>query len=205
MNLGLRRWDALIFDFDGVIADSEPLHWQSWVELIGPRGFDLNWEEYCRECRGVAESRMLEVFERLTPLARDWSDLPSRYPERKRRVLERIAAEPPIAPGTIRMLRELSGYKVGLVTSALEQHVAPILRSAGIFDCFDVRVYGGDVARHKPAPDPYLMAASRLGVTTGLAFEDSGAGIESARAAGLEVVEISDPVRLAEVVARCLA
>lgn len=111
-----KRWDSLIFDFDGVIADTEPLHWQSWVDLIGPRGFELNWEDYCRECRGVAESRMLVSFERLTPLARGWSDLPNHYPDRKKRVLERIAAEPPIAAETIRMLNELSGYRLGLVT-----------------------------------------------------------------------------------------
>ncbi len=200
----MARWEALIFDFDGVIADTEPYHWQSWVELLGPRGFELNWDDYCRECRGVAETRMLEALERLTPAAREWTDLPRHYPERKRRVLERVKAAPPIARETVEMLGGLEGYRVGLVTSALEEHVAPVLRSTGIHNCFDALVYANEVRHHKPAPDPYLLAAKKLGVTSGLAFEDSTAGIESARAAGLEVVRVDDPGRLAELVRRSL-
>jgi beta-phosphoglucomutase len=198
------RWEALIFDFDGVIADTEPLHWQSWVELLAPRGFDLNWDDYCRECRGVSESRMLEALERLTPQAREWGDLPLHYPERKRRVLERVTAAPPIARETVEMLAGLEGYRVGLVTSALEEHVSPVLRSTGIDSCFHALVYANEVRHHKPAPDPYLLAAKKLGVTSGLAFEDSAFGIESALAAGLDVVQVDDPSRLAELVRRSL-
>jgi beta-phosphoglucomutase len=197
-------WEALIFDFDGVIADTEPLHWQSWVELLAPRGFDLNWEDYCRECRGVAESRMLDALVRLTPAASEWTDLPQSYPERKRRVLERVSSAPPIARETVEMLAALDGYRVGLVTSALEQHVAPVLRSTGIYDSFAALVYGNEVRHHKPAPDPYLLAMKKLGVTSGLAFEDSAFGIESARAAGLDVVQVDDPARLAKLVRQSL-
>lgn len=198
------HWQALIFDFDGVIADTEPYHWQSWVELLQPRGFELNWTDYCRECRGVSETRMLVALERLTPRARDWTDLPQHYPERKRRVLERVTAAPPIPPATVAMLAGLSGYRVGLVTSALEEHVAPVLRSTGIHRHFDACVYANEVEHHKPAPDPYLLAAKKLGVTTGLAFEDSESGIASARAAGLDVVRVDDPARLADLVLQSL-
>ena len=201
----MARWEALIFDFDGVIADTEPYHWQSWVELLAPRGFDLNWDDYCRECRGVAESRMLQALERLTPAAREWTDLPQHYPERKRRVLERVTADPPIAPATVDMLHRLNGYRVGLVTSALEEHVAPVLRHTGIYGCFHALVYANEVRHHKPAPDPYLLAANKLGVTSGLAFEDSPFGIESARAAGLDVVRVDDPAQLADLVRQSLA
>ena len=200
----MRHWEALIFDFDGVIADTEPYHWQSWVELLAPRGFDLNWTDYCRECRGVSEARMLAALERLTPGARDWTDLPQYYPERKRRVLERVNAAPPIAPETAAMLAGLNGYRVGLVTSALEEHVAPVLRNTGIHRHFDALVYANEVQHHKPAPDPYLLAAQKLGVTTGLAFEDSESGIASARAAGLDVVRVEDPAGLADLVRQSL-
>jgi beta-phosphoglucomutase len=192
--------EALIFDFDGVIADTEPYHWQSWVDILAPRGFDLNWQDYCRVCRGVAEKNMLEALEKLTPAARAWTDLPQHFPERKRRVLARVWAEPPIAPETIALLQSLAGRRVGLVTSALEQHVAPVLRATGIYACFDALVYGDETLHHKPAPDPYLLAMKKLGVSGGMAFEDSPSGIDSARAAGLEVIEVEDPARLPELV-----
>jgi HAD superfamily hydrolase (TIGR01509 family) len=65
-------------------------------------------------------------------------------------------------------------------------------------------VFGEDVTAHKPAPDPYLLIAQKLGVGTGIAFEDSQSGVESARAAGFKVVRVEQPKELAQLVARSL-
>ncbi len=70
----------------------------------------------------------------------------------------------------------------------------------GIYDKFDAIVFGDDVPNHKPAPDPYLLIAKSLCVSTGIAFEDSDSGMKSARAAGFNAVRIEHPRELAQVV-----
>ncbi len=78
------------------------------------------------------------------------------------------------------------------MTSSNIREVGALLESAGLMPYLDTVVHGGDVKHHKPAPDPYLLAVERLGVKTALAVEDSKAGIASAKAAGLDVIEIRD-------------
>ncbi len=97
-----------------------------------------------------------------------------------------------------------SGYRLGLVTSSDRSDVEPVLRVSGIYEKFDATVFGDDVANHKPAPDPYLLVAHKLGVKSGVAFEDSVPGIESARAAGFKVVKVDNPKSLADIVADVL-
>jgi HAD superfamily hydrolase (TIGR01509 family) len=70
--------------------------------------------------------------------------------------------------------------------------------AGGIRHHFDTIVGGGDVKRHKPAPDPYLLAAERLAVETALVLEDSAAGIASGRAAGFEVLTVRHPAEVAD-------
>ena len=109
---------------------------------------------------------------------------------------------PPIHEATIELLHSLKGYRLGLVTSSARFDVEPVLRAAGVFKCFEAVVFGDDVERHKPAPDPYLLLGSRLDVKTGLVFEDSDAGIASARQAGFVVIPIVDPADLPRIVYR---
>jgi beta-phosphoglucomutase-like phosphatase (HAD superfamily) len=82
------------------------------------------------------------------------------------------------------------------VTSSGQTEVEPILINAGLRDYFQAAVYGGDVKRHKPAPDPYLLAMEKLGVRTALVVEDSDAGEASARAAGLDVLRVRTPAEM---------
>ena len=110
--------------------------------------------------------------------------------------------EPPIAVATIEMLRSLKGYRLGLVTSSAESDVQPVLRAAGIYQCFEASVFGEDVECHKPAPDPYLLLGNRLGIRAGLVFEDSDAGITSAQQAGFTVIPITEPEQLSRIVYR---
>jgi len=81
-------------------------------------------------------------------------------------------------------------YLLAVVTSSNQVEVEPILRASGILPLIRTAVYGGDVSNLKPAPDPYLLAAERLGTRNALVIEDSPAGIASGRAAGLDVLEI---------------
>jgi len=116
-------------------------------------------------------------------------------------VREWSLTESPIPRETVAMLRALGDYRVGLVTSSEKTDVEPVLRAAEIYDRFDGMVFGGEPTAPKPSPAPYLLIAERMGVKTGIAFEDSEPGLASARAAGFTAVRIARPGDLAEIVA----
>jgi len=98
----------------------------------------------------------------------------------------------------IRLLDSLDGYKLALVSSTSRAELEPVLRRAGILDRFQTLVCSEDVTNFKPHPEPYLVAAARLGVSRGLVVEDSEAGVASGRAAGFEVLHIPEAGRMVE-------
>jgi beta-phosphoglucomutase-like phosphatase (HAD superfamily) len=92
-----------------------------------------------------------------------------------------------------------------VVSSSLRAEVEPILVAAGVRERFELVVAGEDVVRHKPAPDPYLLAAGMLGAQCPLVVEDSSAGVASAEAAGFACVRVPSPGEMPELVRRALA
>jgi len=98
----------------------------------------------------------------------------------------------------LELLPQLQAYQLAVVTSSGQSEVEPILRHAGIHGMFRTVVYGGDVKKLKPAPDPYLLAVEKLGVRNALVVEDSDAGEASARAAGLDVLRVRTPTEMPE-------
>jgi len=181
--------EVLVFDYDGVIADTEPLHWKSWAVLLSRYGIQLGWDEYCDIGRGVSDKEIYEHFRARMPLA-DAAAFAVQNSERRGMVLELSLKESPIAPETVTTLRSLDGYRLGLVTSSDRADVEPVLRAARIQDRFDAMVFGGEAALPKPSPAPYLLIARRMGVRTGIAFEDSQPGLASAEAAGFRTVKV---------------
>lgn len=195
----------LAFDYDGVLADTEPLHWRSWREIVSPFAIELTWEQYCRHCRGVAETRMRDVLIELHPDAANMPDLSPYLSARKKKVREWSLESPPISSQTIAMLQSLSSWRAALVTSAERSDIEPVLLRAQVLGCFEVAIFGDSVRQPKPAPDPYLAAAARMGTSAGVAFEDSQSGMASARAAGFHVVQIANPDDLPAAVAHTIA
>ena len=196
------RIDTLIFDYDGVIAKTEPIYWRIWAEILEPLGIRFTWDQYCEFGRGVQNARMLAKLRQLAQNPSTLFGVEEQFALRKRIMRDLCVNEPPIAVATIEMLRSLKGYRLGLVTSSAESDVQPVLRAAGIYQCFDALVFGEDVECHKPAPDPYLLLRNRLGARAGLVFEDSDAGITSAQQAGFTVIPITEPEQLSRVVYR---
>jgi beta-phosphoglucomutase len=195
--------NALVFDYDGVLADTEILHWKSWAALVAPYGVQFTWDDYCKFGLGVADDQICASFKKQVPIL-ETVDLIRQNSDRKRMVREWSLAEPPIPQETIEMLRALNGYRIGLVTSSERTDVEPVLRASGIYAKFDAMVFGDDVTAHKPSPDPYLLVARKLSINSAVAFEDSGPGIASAQAAGFKVVKIGHPKQLAGIVADVL-
>src|ERR1700720_1704524 len=91
------EFEAILFDFDGVLVDSEPIHWACWAEAVQPLNFDLDWDFYREHCIGIDDREMLRMMgARATP-PRDWKDLWSRYAAKKELFRARTMQVPPFA------------------------------------------------------------------------------------------------------------
>jgi beta-phosphoglucomutase len=186
-------FEAIFFDFDGVLADTEPLHWECWSKVLSPFGIVLDWNTYCQKCIGIADREMIEMLCRLAPVPVEFDRLWAQYPAKKQLFSDRVQHQPPIASETVELLRSLGGYQLAVVSSSGRLEVEPVLVNAGIRGMFKALVFGEDVPALKPAPDPYLRAAELLGVKSALVVEDSEPGMESARRAGFEALRVSNP------------
>lgn len=176
--------------------DSEPVHWQCWAEVLAPAGIVLDWATYERDCIGVTDRAMLEA---LAPLASPPTTIDSlwpRYAEKRLLFRERMKTANCADVPTLEAIRSLNGLPMAVVTSSVRAEVEPVLDRLGILARLGTAVYGDEVERHKPHPEPYLTAASRLGASRPLVFEDSDAGVASATAAGFEVVRVKGPAEV---------
>jgi len=175
----------LLFDFDGVLADTEPVHHRAWNQTLEPLGIQLDWADYQRNFVGVAD----EVALRQRLQLRDQDGLVSRKQALFR---QGLAEAEPILPDSIALLQELRNvYKLAVVSSSYLSEVEPALTRAGIRPCFQFLITGEDVQNFKPSPEPYLLAAKRLGARRPLVIEDSEAGVASGLAAGFEVLRVT--------------
>ena len=193
------EFEAILFDFDGVLLDSEPVHCACWAEVLAPLGVTVDWEYYRQYGVGVDDRGMLRTMAARSDPPRNWEELWAQYPAKKRLFQARMAQSPPFDPSLDGFLSRLhSAYKLAVVSSSATTEIALLLTAGGIRRHFDTLVCGEDVQHHKPAPDPYLLAARRLGVRTALVVEDSEPGMASGRAAGFEVLAVNGPADLLE-------
>jgi beta-phosphoglucomutase len=198
-------FDSILFDFDGVLADTEPIHFDCWRETLIPFGIELSWEYYQRECIGVADYDMLKRLAAVRKPSLAMDEIWPSYSLKQQRFRERISAAPPFLPATLQLIKELKpSYKLAVVSSSHRSEVEPPLERAGICQCFQALVCGMEVPNLKPAPDPYLRAAELLGARRPLVVEDSAAGVASAIAAGFEVLKLAHPEMLSRELPRAL-
>ncbi len=200
------EFDAILFDFDGVLVDSEPMHWRCWAEVLEPIGVTLAWDFYREECIGVDDREMLRMIAARSNPPREWDDLWAQYPAKRELFRDRMLSAPPFPPELGGLLEELRGtYRMAVVTSSGRPEVEPMLVAGGLRQYFDAMVCSRDAARRKPAPDPYLRAAELLESERPLVVEDSAPGVASGRAAGFEVLVVPDAARTPELVRRRLS
>jgi beta-phosphoglucomutase len=188
---GGASFEAILFDFDGVLVDSEPLHYECWCEIIAPHGLVLTWENYAANCIGVSDRAMIETLCRVTGRPGHFEAIWAEYPAKKALFRRRAVEKVPMPPPTREVLGALDGYRLAVVSSSGRAEIEPVLEAAGVRRHFETIVTGEDVRELKPSPEPYRTAADRLGITRALVIEDSPAGIASGRAAGFEVLEIA--------------
>ena len=189
-----RMIKALIFDFDGLILDTESPELQAWQEIFARHGHRLQpelWAELVGRPRTYFD--MYAHFARLSGT----DDVAAIRRERRARVVQ-LVLEQPILPGVGSYLRHARerGLRVGLASSSGGDYVRGHLRRLELFDYFQVTKCFEDTALHKPDPEPYLAVLDALGVLPeqAVASEDSPNGVAAARAAGIFCVAVPNPV-----------
>jgi len=194
--------EAVIFDFDGVIVDTEPLHYAAFQRLLEPLGLGFSWEAYVETYMGFDDrDAFLEAF-KTHKTALSTADLQGLI-DRKAGLFQEIIRDGISAyPGVVDLIRSIRASRTPLAISsgALLSDIVPILETLGIADCFDLIVTAEDVARSKPDPECYRLAHTRLNefwllnlpAAQVLAIEDTPAGIVAAKGAGLRVIAVTN-------------
>ena len=186
---------ALLFDFDGLIVDTEWPIYQAWCQTFRDYGHPLSLETF-NQCIGTNFDTWSPKthLEELTGTRIDWDPLDCARQSSIEKNLEGAPAMPGI-PESVHAGRK-SGFKLGVVSSSSHRWVDGWLQRIGLFDQFNLTVCRDDAPRIKPAPDLYLEAARQLDLNPGscLVVEDSVNGIKAAKAAGMPSVAIPNRV-----------
>jgi len=184
--------EAVAFDLDGVLLDSEEL----WDEVREGLAYERGgrWHEGAQaDMMGMSSREWSAYMHERIGLSEPPEEINA---EVVRRMLERYRRELPLIPGAVEAVERLAArWPLGLASSSNRELIDAALEVAGLSRYFRVTVSSEQVERGKPAPDVYLEAASRLGVTPErcAAIEDSQNGIRSAKAAGMRVIAIPNP------------
>ena len=186
---------ALVFDFDGLILDTEGPVFQSWQELFQNYGYNLTLDDW-QVCIGSAEGTH-SFFSNLGDKLDKSFDMQVEAPKRLERELELIAAQP-ILPGVLEYIQQATelGLKLGIASSSPCKWVLGHLEQLGIRDRFECILAADDVRVTKPDPGLYATALHRLGVSPhqAIAFEDYPNGVLAAKRAVLYCVAVPNPL-----------
>ena len=185
---------AIVFDFDGVLADSEPLHLRAYQEVLSSLGITLTREDYYAHYLGYDDDGVFRALAVAHAFELDELRLRALIAD-KTRVFDAIIASGDILyPGAVACVERMASvYPLGIASGALRHEIEATLRGAGLEGHFRFIVASGDTREGKPAPDPYRRAAElhRLAPSECVAIEDSRWGIESAKLAGLSCVAVT--------------
>jgi len=192
---------AIVFDFDGVLVDSEPLHLRAYQEVLEPRGASLPREEYYARYLGYDDDGVFRAMAKARNWELDERELEALVEEKTRIFDTFVTGADVLYPGAAECVARLAAtWPLGIASGALRHEIEMMLRGRGLDQYFRFIVAAGDTRASKPAPDPYRKAATLHGVLPDacVAIEDSRWGIESAKAAGLWCVGITHTYPVSE-------
>ena len=184
--------DAVIFDLDGVLVDSEPIHFRAANRVLARYGLSISEDEY-RTFIGLGELATWRVWRERYAIGESVERLLAAHTEA--RLHEITAGVTPIDPA-VQLARHLhaSGQRLAIASSSTRAVIDALLAAIGLDAVFRVRVSGEDpeVRHSKPAPDVYLAVAARLQMSASacLAIEDSGPGVTAAKHAGMTCIAV---------------
>jgi len=173
---------ALLFDLDGTMLVSDPIHEAVFREIWTERGLPTPAGFYVAQIHGRQNQ---DIFREFLP---DEPDIQGLHERKEAMFRDRLVRPYPGMPGVVELVRlaQEKGWKRAIVTNAMRKNAEAMLEAIGLRDAFDCIVIGEECARGKPDPGPYLEAMRQLGVAAedSIAFEDSTSGVRAAVAAG---------------------
>lgn len=184
---------GFIFDLDGVVVDTATYHYLSWKKLANKLGFDIN-EAQNEQLKGVSRDQSLRILLK-------WGNVSVTEPEFTRLMVEKNndylsyisrMSSKEILPGVLQVLNYMEQKKYPIALGSASKNAKIILEKTAINQFFDVIIDGNDVTAAKPDPEVFVTAARRMNLAPYhcVVFEDSAAGIEAARTAGMISVGI---------------
>ncbi len=190
---------AFIFDMDGVIIDSEPIHAKAKMATLREYGITLSAEELGLDkyVGRSAKSFWVDMKVRFPEIfTEEWQVMAGKKYEKYMDILNKDASIKAI-PGLPELLQRLKakGYKIGLGSSSVRPMVNNVLTRFGIIDYFDALTTGDEVEHAKPDPAIYLLAAQKLGLEPEACtvVEDAASGVKAAKSAGMQCIAVRNP------------
>ena len=196
-----RPLQAIVFDFDGVIANSEPLHLLAFQRTLADEGIELDADEYFARYLGYDDVGMLATLARDRGLDMTEREITTLVARKGATMSDLMQAGAVLFPGTREfVVQAAASVPVAIASGALRHEIDEILHAAGLAAYFPVIVAAGDTPESKPSPAPYRRAFERLQAHAGtaldprrvVAIEDSRWGLESAAGAGLRCVGVTN-------------
>ena len=199
---------AVIFDFDGVLVNSEPLHFRAMREALLGEGFAIEEEEYWRHLLAHDDRGAIRIALERHGVAYDGARIDA-VTRRKADAFEALLADIPFFPGVKDLVRALQReVPLAIASGARRVEIEAILQAGGLRDAFTAVVGIDDVSRSKPNPEPYLTAMGRLAARAPglqpdqcLVIEDSTTGIAAGLAAGMKVLAVTNSYPAAKLAA----
>lgn len=186
------KFEGIIFDLDGTLVDSEPLHGRAWLAVLRAEGLDFEWEWF-EQWIGSSDRFLAEHVVTDHQLDTTVKNLQA---NKRAAYYELVAQELELFPGVQQELEYLKQrLPIGLATSSSATDVAAVFKAQPIAHFFQTIVHSDHVMPNlKPKPDPYLLATKNLSLDPAktIALEDSVAGVKSAKAAGLHTLGVTN-------------
>ena len=188
---------AVLFDFDGVVVDSEPVHYKTFMQFTSPLGIKLDEKRWYKEFAGTGSKNIFTVllWEAKITDGKTIDD----YVERRKKVYGKLIKEGEVKKKKgieefLKMLKERN-IRTAVVSGGHKENIGLALSVLGLEKYFDLVVGSSDYKKRKPHPDAFLTAAEKLGVMPEdcIAIEDSLSGFRAAKDAGMKVVIMESP------------
>lgn len=179
-----------IFDVDGVIVNTVPLHFNAWKRMFGEYGKNFTFEDYKHKVDGIPRLDGARAI--LTDLNKE--ELEEAASKKQGYYLESVdKGEIEIYPSAVDLVKKLKAKKIKVAAASSSKNCKYVLEKARVLDLFDAVVSGGDFKKGKPDPEIFLLAASRLGVSRNEAvvFEDAKLGVVAAKNGNMLCVGIA--------------
>jgi beta-phosphoglucomutase family hydrolase len=184
--------EAVLWDMDGVIADSGPYHLAAWQEIFGQRGVKFTAEDF-KHSFGLRNDSIIR-----NTLGKDLAQAKIYAIAQEKEVTFRRLAGGRIKPlpGALELIESLrnNGFRMAIASSAPMENIELVTGTLGIAGCFQALVTGHDVTEGKPSPQVFLLAAQRLGVNPAncLVIEDAVAGVTASKRAGMYCLAVTN-------------